>query len=116
MSEVVIGKQATRSADFPGDEAFMKVRDSSPPCLVVNSQADETALLSGVMHRLENASDLMWLVLDRVNDGGDKCVEGSVVTLGRLCNEARQICAVLMERLEALDKPVHEGKAGKVPK
>lgn len=116
MSDAVIGKKGVRSADFPGDEAFMKVRDSSPPCLVVNSQADETALLSGVMHRLENASDLMWLVLDRVNDSGDKCVEGSVVTLGRLCNEAQQICSVLMERLETLDKPVQTGKAGKVPK
>jgi hypothetical protein len=117
MSDSVLNKNDVRSADFPGDDANLPGYNENPtPGLVVNMDANGPELLSGAIHRLNNAADLMWLVLDRANGTGDDHLEGGIVAMGRLCNEALQLCEVLMGRLEPIKRPVQTGKAGKVPK
>lgn len=118
MSDSLMKKNGLRSADFPGDEAFIvgPAKESYSPCLVVNDDIEEVELLSGAIHRLLNASDLLWLVVDRANGTGDDHLEGGIVAMGRMCNEALQLCEVLMGRLEPIKRPVQTGKAGKVPR
>lgn len=118
MSDSLMKQNGLRSADFPGDEAYIvgQAKESYSPCLVVNDDIEEAELLSGAIHRLANASDLMWLVLDRANGTGDAHLEGGIVALGRLCNEAQQLCVELTHRIGQREKAGKSSKAGKVPK
>jgi len=90
-----------RGADFPGDEANLPgVNENPAPGLVVNPDASESELISSAIYRLSNALNLMWLVLDRSSaNGGDEHIDGGIITLGRLCHEAKVLCEASMERL-----------------
>jgi len=96
MSDSFVKKNDVRSADFPGDDANLPGYNENPtPGLVVNMDANGPELANGT---------------------GDDHLEGGIVAMGRLCNEALQLCEVLMGRLEPIKRPVQTGKAGKVPK
>lgn len=118
MPDSFVKKNDLRSADFPGDEAYIVglPKESYSPCLVVNDDIEEAELLSGAIHRLANANSLMWLVLDRANGTGDDHLEGGIVALGRLCNEAQQLCIELTHRIGQREKANKTSKADKVPK
>ncbi len=104
-------KKAFTSADFNGDEA------SLPGCpehfksgLIVNPEADCVELLSGAVHRLGNALDVFWLCLERANAAGDDPLEGALVSIARLCTEARALNQV------AIEQCVKTGYSGRMAK
>jgi hypothetical protein len=96
----VSSKQISHSADFPGDDSYISGEpEDLQPGMIINPNADEAGLLSGAVHRLDNALDILWLLLDRANDCGDDRLQGAIVSMGRLCNEARALNLSLIERV-----------------
>lgn len=92
-------KSIPQSADFPGDESYVyDVSTDRNPGIIVNPNADNDELLSGAIHRLDNALGILFLALDRANDLGDRRLEGAVVAMGRLCSEARVLNLSVIER------------------
>lgn len=110
-------KPIPHSADFSGDDSYISgVPSELQPGVIVNPKANDVELLSGAIHRLDNALDILWLLLDRANGLEDKRLEGAIVAMGRMCSEARALNLSLIERGPQKVAPITASKrAREVP-
>lgn len=109
-------KRAFIGADFNGDEASLPgCPDNFKPGLIVNPEANYLELLSGSLHRLDNALDLFWLCLERANGAGDDPLQGALLSMARLCTEAHALTQVAFDQSVKTSSPGRMAKVKEVP-